>query len=87
MDSKNSLQKMCPSNLAYDVRTIFSNFPVLFFMVLAGAKNLNVPNFKGNLHARFIITPPNLLFMNPCSSILTINTVADRTHLRGDYRR
>ena len=87
MDSKNVLEKMCPSYLAYDVWTIISNFSVFFLVVLTGTENFNILNVKRNWINRDIITLPNSLFMNPCCSKLTINTVPDRTHLGGDYCR
>ena len=67
--------------------TIFSNFSVFFLMVLTGTENFNILNVKRNWIDRIIITPPNSLFMNPRCSILTINTVPDRTYLGGDYCR
>ena len=87
MDSKNFLEKMCPSYLPYDVWTIFSNVSVFVLMVLTGTENFNILNVKRNWIDRIIITPPNSLFMNPRCSILTINTVSDRTYLGGNYCR
>ena len=86
IDSKNFLEKNCASYLPYDVWTIFSNF-VFFLMVLTGTENFNILNVKRNWIDRIIITPPNSMFMNPRCSIVTINTVSDRTYLDGDYCR